>query len=467
MGITGSAMLDSDEMVVAPAGYHDRQCDRCGRGHAAVFWLVQRGGPATARAGDIAHRGLLVVGVYDPHHRAPQHLFHRLHADALGAGDRLRQLLHRPIRGGASGHERDQHALVRTFVTTGPGIAATALTTAFTFGTLLLPGFKGVAELGFIGGSGILLTLLATFTVLPALLVWHERHRRSPDEPEEAARAEEPGDYLAALLPISPGHPGCERAFSRPVPLVLGRVGADFNLLHLQAKGPSRSCGSRRFSRARSSRRYSASSRPSLLAEVKRKVGALKALPSVAKVESIMSVIPEDQAQKLPLIEALRPFLADISLQGGQAEAVDLDALRSILGRIGFKMADNDGGQASQEDAIRQQMHEVRRLIAQFDETTARMGDAEARQALSAFQAELMQDLGEKLALLQANVQAEPVTAADLPPELRAALYRCARPISDYCLSIGKYLGISTADPVRQGRQIGGSRCPRHTCHEF
>jgi uncharacterized protein len=44
----------------------------------------------------------------------------------------------------------------------------------------------------------------------------------------------------------------------------------------------------------------------------------------------------------------------------------------------------------------------------------------EARQALSAFQAELMQDLGEKLDLLRANVQAEPVTATDLPPELRS-----------------------------------------------
>jgi len=99
---------------------------------------------------------------------------------------------------------------------------------------------------------------------------------------------------------------------------------------------------------------------------------------------------------------------------------VDLDALHSILGRIGFKMADNEEGQASQEDATRRQMHEVGRLITQFDETTARMGDAESRQALSAFQAELIQDLREKLDLLQANLQAEPVTAADLPPELRA-----------------------------------------------
>jgi uncharacterized protein len=52
--------------------------------------------------------------------------------------------------------------LVRAFVTTGPEIAATALTTVFTFGTLLLTGFIGVAELGFIGGGGIRLALLAT-----------------------------------------------------------------------------------------------------------------------------------------------------------------------------------------------------------------------------------------------------------------------------------------------------------------
>jgi hypothetical protein len=61
----------------------------------------------------------------------------------------------------AAGKELRQ-PLVQAFVTTGPGIAATALTTVCTFGTLLLTGFKAVAELGFIGGGGILLALLAT-----------------------------------------------------------------------------------------------------------------------------------------------------------------------------------------------------------------------------------------------------------------------------------------------------------------
>ena len=47
-------------------------------------------------------------------------------------------------------------ALVQTCGATCPGIATTSLTTTFTFGTLFLTDSKGIAELGFIGGSGIL-----------------------------------------------------------------------------------------------------------------------------------------------------------------------------------------------------------------------------------------------------------------------------------------------------------------------
>jgi hopanoid biosynthesis associated RND transporter like protein HpnN len=419
VGITGSAMLDSDEMVAAGRDTSIASVI------AAVGVTLLYFGMFTGVARPLLALGTLLIAVcwslgWTTLTVGHLNIFSLAFMPMLlGLGIDYGSYLIARFEEEQAATSGMQPALVRTFATTGPGIAATALTTAFTFGTLLLPGFKGIAELGFIGGSSILLTLLATFTVLPALLVWHEKHRRLGTTSQQRARAGELGGYLAILY----RYPRASLAVS--VLLVglslwfIGRVRADFNLLHLQARGTESVVWEQKiFESTKQSPLFGELAADSL-AEVTRKVAALKALPSVAKVESLMSVIPEDQAQKLPRIEALRPLLADIAFQK-TAEAVDLDALRSTLGRIGLKMADDDGGQAVPEDATRRQMHEVRRLITQFAEMTARMGDAEARQALSAFQAELMQDLAEKLALLQANVQAEPVTPADLPPELRA-----------------------------------------------
>jgi hypothetical protein len=155
------------------------------------------------------------------------------------------------------------------------------------------------------------------------------------------------------------------------------------------------------------------------LEEVRRKIAALQVLPSVERVESIASVIPEDQERKLHLIEDLRPLLADLSLPRDRDEAVDVEALSVILGRIKFKMVeDGEGTQDSEGAQIRQEMQEARRLIDHFVATMERLGRVEALRALSAFQAKLMQDLGEKLNLLQENLRAKLLTIADLPPEL-------------------------------------------------
>ena len=68
------------------------------------------------------------------------------------------------------------------------GIMTAALTMAAAFYTLLLTGFKGLSELGFITGSGLLLMFLATFMSLPALLVLDERRRGAPTHPPKRPR---------------------------------------------------------------------------------------------------------------------------------------------------------------------------------------------------------------------------------------------------------------------------------------
>jgi predicted RND superfamily exporter protein len=67
---------------------------------------------------------------------------------------------------------------VRTLMRHGlPGVIVGALTTAATFYAFLATDFRGMTELGFLTGSGILVFLLCVIFVLPAMLVIIERRR--------------------------------------------------------------------------------------------------------------------------------------------------------------------------------------------------------------------------------------------------------------------------------------------------
>jgi len=64
-----------------------------------------------------------------------------------------------------------REALTTALSHTGVGISTGAVTTSIAFFGMAFTRFKGLSELGILGGVGILMTLLSTFTVLPALIV--------------------------------------------------------------------------------------------------------------------------------------------------------------------------------------------------------------------------------------------------------------------------------------------------------
>ena len=70
-------------------------------------------------------------------------------------------------------------AAVRTMMkSTLPGVLVAAVTTAGTFFAFLATDFRGMTQLGFLTGTGILLFLLCVVFLLPALIVFSERHER-------------------------------------------------------------------------------------------------------------------------------------------------------------------------------------------------------------------------------------------------------------------------------------------------
>ncbi len=66
-------------------------------------------------------------------------------------------------------------AIEETFLTTGPPIAVSALTTAVSLLVLIFADFKGFSQFGYIAGTGIILALLAMLFILPSLIVLFER----------------------------------------------------------------------------------------------------------------------------------------------------------------------------------------------------------------------------------------------------------------------------------------------------
>jgi uncharacterized protein len=311
-------------------------------------------------------------------------------------------------------------ALEHTFVGTGAGIVTATLTTATAFFALALSDFLGLRELGVITGSGLLLILLATFTCLPAFLVVEERWRRVRTLNPKVMPAEEGNRYVAqlyrypwAILIVS--------AFFVVLSLfALGKISTDFNLLRLQSERTESVIWAEKIFQSTRRSVLMGELMAQSLEEVERKVTMLGRLASVEKVDSILSVLPADQARKLALIQELRPLLAETTIQRPATEAVDLTALRSILQRLNAKFEDDSASAGtSTEEGARRGLREVQQLIEEFLVRTQQMPPVQAERALVSFQQALRNDLADKLAMLQRGLEAQPVTIQDLPRELQ------------------------------------------------
>jgi hopanoid biosynthesis associated RND transporter like protein HpnN len=310
-----------------------------------------------------------------------------------------------------------REALERTLAGTGMGIVAATGTTALAFAMLLLTGFKGLMELGVISASGILLTAGATLTVLPALLVLGERWRPAPErQPASRARTAGPGWLLR--------HPQATLAASGLL-VALSLVGLrgvrfDGSLLQLQTQTEAIVWAQRVAEHTKRSVLFDELVASSL-EEVRTKVAALQTLPSVAEVDSIVSVLPDSPTQKRDLIRELRPLVATLPVPVATPGTVDLPALRSALERIRFKMVEGDAtGLSPAEERSRRERSEARDLIDKALGTTGRMEADAVREALARFQSELFQDLAETLRTLKQQPDGDPVSIEDLPPEVRA-----------------------------------------------
>jgi len=309
-----------------------------------------------------------------------------------------------------------KEAIRTTMIKLGPGLVTAGLSAALSFFPLVLTGFKGLAELGIICSIGMLTTTTTTVCVLPAITLVFD----TPSRRREAA------GYHAAVPLFRLTDKRAWRilvasAVGLGGSLILARgVAFDLNMLRLQSKSAESVVWEMKIlNDSKRSSMYGAVVAHSL-EEVARKTKALETLPSVSEVQSITTLLPSDQVEKMGLVRQMKPFLPPVEDFQEIRSEVNLSELQRTLARISFKMADPSWAEPADRSRLEEQMVQVRELIEDLRHRFELGEEAGIRSRLMAFNRALIEDLRDKLELLHLGAdQQRPMVLEDLPGELR------------------------------------------------
>lgn len=319
---------------------------------------------------------------------------------------------------GVSVHE----ALHMVWTHSVPGIAAGAFTTSLAFAAVMLADFRGVQELGLIAAGGMLLSFVAIVLFLPALIVLVESRRPWVATSSERTfltsiftswgevmdRGRWPVLTLAGLCTVG----GL---------VALPYVSFDYNLLNLQAHGTESVEWEKRIieNSERSSRDALATA--SSPEEAMRKSAAFEALPSVESVESVGSLIPSGQEERILAVQALRPLFNDMPPTLAAPASINLSDLLRTLDKMKLKIREDNTEWDPLRKPSEQELGAVRRSLLSVIDRLQKMPETESLPRLTHFQEELFRDFQDKWSLLSNNLNpASPITLGDIPAQLKS-----------------------------------------------
>ncbi len=308
-------------------------------------------------------------------------------------------------------------ALTATARQIGPSIATAALTTSLAFFATMLADFKGVAELGWIAGCGVLLCALSCFTVLPAMLMLSRRrevYHRGEVVPMSTSPARQ---RPAAWFPRLTRRPGWILGLTGVLLVVstalASRSQYDPNLLHLQQPDLESVAWEKTLIEKTQGANWSAVSLTPSAKHAMTLKDQYLALPEVSQVVEVASLIPREQAKKMPVLASIHQRLEGLPM----LEAIPSHGTPNPDRLLGLIMRLQDACRS-----LPQHLKPVRLLETQLEPFRRRLmllPRTLVINRLKEFESRLTTDLAADLHQLQKVTTPEPVGIADLPDSLR------------------------------------------------
>ena len=334
-------------------------------------------------------------------------------------------------------------------------ITMAAATVAAAFLTFVLTDFKGIAELGIIAAIGIGVCVLVTFTVLPAMLVIQVRlgkKNRKVAAPVDSSASHDPisSSVRRLIKRVLFDHPRMVLlvtvvlCLASVYPLI--RIDFDYNLMNLQARGLESVSYAYKLMKSSENSGYFAAASARSLEEAEAKARALEALPTVDRVVSMATFVPDDQERKLAELSAIRAALAgvrpvpyDEDLRVMELPAV-FETFRNTVERFVQRLQRENLPEARKAEGF---LKTLDRFFAGLEKEK----DRNAMGMLRDFQGNLLAGLPEQIETLKGSLNASPVKAADIPAELRR---RFVGKTGKYLLQIAPKKEIFERKPLKE-----------------
>ncbi len=305
-------------------------------------------------------------------------------------------------------------ALYETSKSCGNSLFLCAVTTAIGFYAFMPTDYDGIAELGWISGSGMFISFIVTMTLLPALLglfpfkpkaVTYSSDHKSNHHNSVNSLLAFPVTHAKAIKIIS---------FIIIIPLIwlIPKIKFDHNTLNLQ--NPENESVKTYMDLLADSE--SSPWTTEILVdnenEARSLEAKLKALPLVDDVTWLNKFIPDEQDEKLIIIEEIDLILAGMKLHSDLPAPTIEDRINAIDNLILLMI--------SRQKSINQIPYAADLLnkLEIFMTQYTQLDEQQSNKLLMRFEHSLLASLPGRLNSLEASLQAEAVDKVSLPPEL-------------------------------------------------
>ena len=288
----------------------------------------------------------------------------------------------------------------------GSSLVLCAFTTSIGFFAFAPTPFLGVAELGIVSGGGMIVSLVCTLTLLPALLSLPPLPRPEPELPAPV--------WSGHLVELPVRFPRAVRAAALVLGLgaiaLLPQARFDNNPLNVRDPSSESVRTLKELLESGASSPWSLNALAPDLESAEQIAAELRPLESVGRVITISDYVPADQREKLSIIEDLALFYEPV-IESGVADRVPVTeqvaALRHLLDELRkLENSEIDPETRASADSLADSLEAY---LEGFSGEAARLANLESA---------LLQSLPEQLRVLDAALGAGEVRLENLPDAL-------------------------------------------------